>query len=45
VTRLKESILAAIERGDREALERLRAQYRRVAVIERPVLVEESDRD
>ena len=37
VTRLEEEIRAAHERGDVEALERLRAAYRRVGSLERPV--------
>ena len=37
VTRLEQDILAAHERGDAGELERLRAEYRKVAVVERPV--------
>jgi excisionase family DNA binding protein len=37
VARLKEDILAALDRNDSEELERLQAKYRRTATIERPL--------
>jgi len=40
VTRLEQGILAAIERDDTSELERLRSEYRRVAVLERPVALQ-----
>jgi excisionase family DNA binding protein len=46
VTRLEQEILAAHERGDDEALEQLRAAYRRVGSLERPVsLLRVEERD
>src|SRR6266511_1176838 len=46
VTRLERGILAAIECDDAEELARLRSEYRRVGVLERPVsLQKEAERD